>query len=372
MQNNIVSLYDDIVKSQENYKTDSYTMSIGELISMYKNKELITNPIYQREFRWSVEQKSKFIESILLEIPLPSIFIYQDRKKWEVIDGLQRLSTIFQFVGILKDKDEVLYPNFKVEDVKKIKSINDLSWEDFDEETQFTFSKVKIDVKIIKDNSSEKSKAKFELFQRLNQKPSVLSGQEYRNAIIIMFDENIYNWLKELSEYPNFKSCISGLEERWLKEQYDKELILRLFIFPKYSLKSKYKKIDDYLDNSLFYDDNSLLNKMSNGELNMELEKRRFEKTFDLLFAAKGETVFKSANTPKGQQFLESLFEAIAIGTYFNVDSYDENDSEIISSKIDDLENQSDFKSAKGTGTNTEIRIRKLVPFSKTYFSKNE
>ncbi len=89
-----------------------------------------------------------------------------------------------------------------------------------------------------------------------------------------------------------------------------------------------------------------------------------------MLFAAKGENVFKSTITNKGQQFLESLYESIAIGIYFNVDKYSDDDIDLVAKKIDDLEEQQEFQSAKGTGTNTEIRIRKLVPFSKTYFDK--
>ncbi|MDP2366074.1 MAG: DUF262 domain-containing protein, partial [Ignavibacteria bacterium] len=171
---------------------------------MYKEKELVINPKYQREFRWTEQQQSRFIESIMLQIPLPSIFIFQGKKKWEVIDGLQRLSTIFQFTGILRDlKEEIMAPTELI-DIKTVKALNSLKWSDLDEDIQFAFKKTKMDVKIIKDNSPEKSTAKFELFQRLNQKPSILSGQEYRNALFIMYYETVFDWLKELSEYTNF------------------------------------------------------------------------------------------------------------------------------------------------------------------------
>ncbi|MBS1551662.1 MAG: DUF262 domain-containing protein [Bacteroidetes bacterium] len=361
--------------SQRGYITDSYSMSIGEFMNMYKDKELIVNPKYQREFRWSDQQQSRFIESIFLQIPLPSIFIFQDKKMWEVIDGLQRLSTIFLFTGIsdLKDKDGNPLQPTTLKDTKTLKALNSMKWEDFSEELQFNFKKTKMEVKIIKDISSEKSKAKFELFQRLNQKPSILSGQEYRNALFIMYDELIFDWLKDLSNYSNFKECISGLEDRWLKEQYDKELIMRLFVFPIYELKSKFKKVDDYLDDSIFYSENdSLISKIDIGTFNLANEKQKFQKTFDLLFQAKGVDVFKRSTGSSGQQFLESYFEAIAIGLYFNIDNYSENDIDLINIKIDNLESQDEFKKARGIGTNTEIRIKKLVPFSKKYFSKDE
>lgn len=78
-------------------------MSIGEITSLYKDNELDIHPEFQRVFRWSLPQKSKLIESVLLGIPLPSIFVSQrDDGVWDVIDGVQRLSTIFEFIGIFK------------------------------------------------------------------------------------------------------------------------------------------------------------------------------------------------------------------------------------------------------------------------------
>src|ERR1017187_9529736 len=78
-------------------------MSIGAIINLYRAGELTINPQFQRLFRWEPEQKTRFIESILLGIPVPPIFVYTDQRgTWELIDGLQRLSTIFQFVGELR------------------------------------------------------------------------------------------------------------------------------------------------------------------------------------------------------------------------------------------------------------------------------
>ena len=87
-------------------KTDAYQLSIGELINMYRDGELIINPDFQRLFRWEIGQKSKLIESLLLGIPLPSIFVFEkEDAKWELIDGLQRLSTLLEFMGVLKNPE---------------------------------------------------------------------------------------------------------------------------------------------------------------------------------------------------------------------------------------------------------------------------
>jgi hypothetical protein len=71
-------------------------------MSIYEKHEVDIHPEFQRFFRWSLRQKSRLIESLLLGIPIPQIFVAQRPDGvWDVVDGLQRLSTIFQLAGIL-------------------------------------------------------------------------------------------------------------------------------------------------------------------------------------------------------------------------------------------------------------------------------
>ena len=102
------TLQDQIDKMSKSIKTDNYPMSIGELAGLYRDGDLNISPIYQRLFRWDIDQQSALIESILLDIPIPPIYVFQDEDgKWSLIDGQQRLSTIFKFMGILKkSRDE--------------------------------------------------------------------------------------------------------------------------------------------------------------------------------------------------------------------------------------------------------------------------
>ena len=100
-----MSLTEEIEARRAEVRSDGYPMSIGELINLYRDGELDIHPEFQRFFRWSEEQKSRLIESILLDIPIPSIFVSQrDDGVWDVIDGLRRLSTIFELVGELTDE----------------------------------------------------------------------------------------------------------------------------------------------------------------------------------------------------------------------------------------------------------------------------
>ncbi len=102
----IAMLATEIDDAQRLVRTDAYQMSIGEIVSMYVDEEIIIDPEFQRLFRWNIGQKSKLIESLLLGIPLPSIFVFEkENSQWELIDGLQRISMILEFMGLLKDAD---------------------------------------------------------------------------------------------------------------------------------------------------------------------------------------------------------------------------------------------------------------------------
>ena len=104
-----MSLQDEIDAQRKQIKADGYPISIGELVSMYKDNELDIHPAFQRFFRWGIEQKSRWIESILLGIPTPSVFVSQRTDGvWDVVDGLQRLSTILEFMGLLRDRKAAL------------------------------------------------------------------------------------------------------------------------------------------------------------------------------------------------------------------------------------------------------------------------
>ena len=68
-------LQNEIDRMRKQIKTDSYPMSIGELANLYRDGDLNINPIYQRLFRWDIAQQSALIESILLGIPVPPIYV---------------------------------------------------------------------------------------------------------------------------------------------------------------------------------------------------------------------------------------------------------------------------------------------------------
>ncbi len=174
-----MALKTEIEARRAEIHSDGYPMSIGELINLYQDGELDVHPEFQRLFRWSIGQKSRLIESILLGIPIPSIFVSQrEDGVWDVIDGLQRLATIFQLVGILKDEEGRSVEPLILSRTKYLPSLEGLTWNGDDgvsigSENQRIIKRSKIDIKIILRESSDSSK--YELFQRLT-----LGGLRYQ------------------------------------------------------------------------------------------------------------------------------------------------------------------------------------------------
>ena len=103
-----IELLKNQIEEQRNLlNTDRLDLSFGEIISMYERKELIIKPAFQRYFRWDEEQRTRFVESLLLGIPIPPIFVAEDKiGVWELVDGLQRVSTVLSFFGVLRSEDE--------------------------------------------------------------------------------------------------------------------------------------------------------------------------------------------------------------------------------------------------------------------------
>ena len=227
-----MSLQNQIDQMRKEIRTDGYGMSIGEWISLYENKEIDIHPEFQRFFRWSNNQKSNLIESILLGIPIPPIFVSQRKDGvWDVVDGLQRLSTLYQFFGILKDDNNHNINPLVLEKTKYLPSLLGKKWNDPDDkdnslttEQRLLIKRAKIDVSIVLRESDDI--AKFELFQRLNTGGSDLTPQEVRNCILLMANQKLYKWLRALASYPQFQESIA-LSEKNLIEQYDIELALR-------------------------------------------------------------------------------------------------------------------------------------------------
>jgi hypothetical protein len=218
-------------------RSDSYGMSIGELASLYEARELQIRPEFQRLRRWSAAQKNAFIESVLLQFPLPSIFVAARADgTWDLLDGLQRVTTIFEFMGILKESDEdekaqVLEP-FKLRATVRLPQLGGYAFDGDDDSllpqrVRIDFRRQRMDVKIILRESDDDML--YDLFDRLNFGGTPLSRQDVRRAFINRRDSAFGQWMDELVRDPRYVRTLT-LSDSDLSQGYDRELLLLFLI----------------------------------------------------------------------------------------------------------------------------------------------
>ncbi|WP_114167334.1 DUF262 domain-containing protein [Exiguobacterium sp. TNDT2] len=360
-------------KSKEIY-TDSYTMSIGELANMYSEEELELQPEYQRFFRWSNTQKTAFIESILLGIPIPPIFVFQKEDGvWAVIDGLQRLSTIFQFMGILKIENDGEYhiENLELQATRFLPSLKNKKWKDGSQEEismnlKLFFKRARMDVKIIQYTSDVD--AQYELFQRLNTGGATLSHQEIRNSLMIMESRGFFEWFENLCKNSNFQNCLP-LSQKQKSEKEDMEYLLRFLIY-------RFLDVEDIKGNEDIAP--FLTEKMHHlikSDIDFAAEQLIFEQVFSLLDRILGEDSFKKYDESKGI-FVRAVslahYEAIVPGLAESVSKipYKEDDEERngnLLNRIKQLSVDTQFLEKKNQHRPI-LRTKELISYSKVYF----
>lgn len=365
-------LQEEIDKRRQEIRTDGYSMSIGEWMSLYENEEIDIHPDFQRFFRWSDHQKSTFIESILLGIPIPPIFVSQrDDGVWDVVDGVQRLSTIYEFTGILKQqKEDDNREPVTLQKTVYLPSLEGKKWHDTnDTENSFTptqrllIKRAKIGVNIVEKESD--AMIKYELFQRLNMGGSIAKPQEVRNCILVMLNKKLYDLIRSLANYESFKNCIA-LSDRLYEEQYDMELVLRFVLLFDREEENITKLGGDV---SVFLTDE--MQKMATKkELNYEKIKNAFQTTFNFINRTTGEDSFKMYKIEENRfmgGFLLSAFEVIALGIGYNYENLPN------SRKMDDLLKQmwshSTYKKWSGAGVNAARRLPYLIPLGRKLFA---
>ncbi|RJP40435.1 MAG: DUF262 domain-containing protein [Desulfobacteraceae bacterium] len=347
-------------------------MSVGELVSLYRDGELEIHPEFQRFFRWSSQQKSKFIESLLLGIPIPSIFVSQTATgTWDVVDGLQRISTILELMGELIGQNDVLLPPLVLEGTRYLPSLENRVWDNPKEgqEALPPVAKLKIkrsrfDIKIVLNTSD--SKSKYELFQRLNTGGSLATDQEVRNCILIMVNRDFYQWLVTLKEDQNFQSCIP-ISERQKDEQYDMELVVRfvtLWDIPEGDL-NVIREVGTFMTDKIIAIAEDI-------KYQRDRTESAFRETFRILANTMGEDSFKKYNQNKGcptGPVLISMFEIVCLGIAYNSQ---QDDYEISEEKLREIQkslwNNPQFVSSTGSGIRASIRLPITIPMGRNSY----
>jgi hypothetical protein len=313
------TLEDQIAEARLEVSADSISMSISELTNLYREGILQIRPEFQRLYRWSQEQKSRLVESVLLGIPLPSLFVSQaETGSWELVDGLQRVSTLLELQGLLPGSANRPRPPLILTETKYLPALAGNSWDGssgqaLSEAQKLDIRLARLDLRVIKRSSDPK--AKFDLFQRLNSFGSALTAQDNRSAMIAGTNSEALAWLNGLAKFEPFQQCVS-LSERLIDEQYDLELVLRFLML--HNRRIERSALTDFPTR---LDDWSV-------QLAAELDDRRqsldstFRKTFDRLAAEGGEDIFRKWDPARSRfrgAFMNTSYEIIALGLGYHI-----------------------------------------------------
>ena len=352
--------------------SDRLDISFGELINLYKNGELIIRPEYQRLFRWSEAQKTALIESILLSIPIPPIFVAEDKNGvWELVDGLQRVSTFISFFGELKGsgwtidyQEDIDRSGVEEEEIDEesgeetggiktinkwtlqegglVKSLQGFNVDNLPTNLKINLKRAVCRVEILRGESS--TSMKYELFKRLNSGGSKLTPQEIRNAIYRGVNPRLNELLLKVSKSEVFKS-LTQLSSGRLNELYDQELVLRFFAF--------YKNAENVNENMEKFLNDFMERTVQNANFDYDVYESLIMKVLELIYQIEDNKIFRNERN----LFVPAYFEGILIGVAQNIETYAE-DLELLKSKITQLKSDNDFKRYSGTASNSRSRIR--------------
>lgn len=295
--------------------THALDVSFNELLDMSANKELNISPDYQRLFRWTEGQRSRFIESLLLEMPVPPIFVIEEEGgTYQLIDGLQRISSYLHLRGQLEAPH--LDPPVKVGDILTfsdcdiVEELNGLTFDDLPTSLQIRLKRAFIRMEVIRKETDPRFK--YHMFKRLNTGGEVLSAQQVRNASIRLLDANFPDFVIELSNNENFRLCTTSLTQERKLSAFDQELVLR-FIALK-NVRDRFKhEVSDFLTEYM----ESVADPTKSDKISFKQERSVFEKTFKVLANSIGEYAFSFSNrdaTKLTAGFSIYHYEAITIG----------------------------------------------------------
>jgi hypothetical protein len=336
----------EITEQSNMLKTDRLDLSFGELMSMYERQEVIIKPAFQRYYRWDEEQRSRFIESLLLGIPIPPIFVAADENGvWELVDGLQRVSTVLSFFGILRTEDEGVRKknNWILTEGDRILSLEGFSYETLPNKFRLNIKRSTCRVEILRWNSNYDMR--FELFNRLNTGGSPLTSQEIRNCIYRDISSTFNDFLKKISGNVQFRKLI-GLEPYQYEQLLDEELALRFL--------SLYKNTKNVKASIAQHMTQFMKDALTNDKFDYERHEKIFNEVFDLL-SSLGKNIFRQKNGA----FATALFDVITIGIAENIDLYKNINKSIILNKINN-EIRTDsvlIKFSRKGGNNQKDRI---------------
>ncbi|WP_286909427.1 DUF262 domain-containing protein [Clostridium sp. UBA1652] len=284
-------------------KTQNIEYDLETLVKKIKKGIIKLNPDYQRNHRWNNVASSKLIESLILNIPIPTIYLSQDVdvdeeveediSRYSVIDGQQRLTAINEFMT----------NTFALEGLEALKPLNGSYYKDL---PPFLVRRLEErTIKCLRIDSTIDTQVKYDIFERLNSGAVQLEAQELRNAI---YRGKFNDLIKVLAQYEKYMKLLNiNLRdvdnEVKVKKMQDVEYVLRFFALDNNEVNLMKKSFKKFLSEQM-----EKYNKLSEDEL--EIMKKHFTEVIDIIYKNFGEKAFAKYKYESNSYVLQSSFNA--------------------------------------------------------------
>lgn len=348
-----------ISQYRQDIKSDRVDMSFGEIINMYKEHEIVISPEYQRAFRWDKQRQTDFIESILLGIPFPSIFVAtNDDGTWELIDGLQRVSTVLSFFGELKD--DPVKNNLVLHSGNIVPELDGISIDSIPLDLKLTIKRTPCRVEIIQKDSH--FEMRYELFKRLNTGGEGLTRQEIRNCIFRGFQNYRYfnDIISNCANNPAFREIVNISDEAQEKMMYE-ELFLRFFSLHAFRGYYTEKVIQDFFDKIMKQQCETPNKAIIDSTVN------KFNQICSYL-RPMGYEIFKLARLNLSTSMFDSIFLSLSTSTK----DFSQIDCETFKSRVQALREDPEFKRNAGAASSNASAINKKLIIARRILLEDE
>jgi hypothetical protein len=250
--------------------------SIREFQTMKQDGDLDLQPPYQRKFVMDIKLSSRLVESILMDVPIPVVYLAEENSGvYSIIDGQQRLTTFVSFLeGSFPDGR-----NFSLSGLNVLKELNKKSFADLDKDLQTKIKTTTIHSIVIKKESNED--IKFEIFERLNTGSIKLNEDEIRNSV---YRGPYIQLLSELGEDAVFHKLVA--KDNLKKRMIYRGMILRFFALSEKSYLNYKPSIKQFSNKELR--DNRYMNENKVAEY-----KDKFKHCLDLVSIVFGDKAFR-------------------------------------------------------------------------------
>ena len=304
-------------------------------------------PAYQRRFRWNDTRCSELIESLMLGIPVPNLFMAtNDDNTWETVDGVQRLSTIVKFAGNDELRTALGLSNALVlKDLKKLTHFNGLSFNGLPASIQQHIKTRPVKVVTLNDKSDKI--IRVDLFERLNTGGVLLTNQEIRNCV---FQGRFADKLEELANTSEFQRVVK-LRPRYKTDGTLEECVLRFFAFL-----DRYRDFEHSVEDFL----NDYMQDASN-QFAYEPRESEFKNVFTNLAE-----VFPSGIKRPGREGMTplNLYEGVAVGAALALKS----NEHLIIDDIEDWMQSEELRKFTTGATNNRQAVRGRIEFCRDRF----